>query len=120
MKRIVLVLLAALILALGGCGSSSDRSVSSAPAQDDMEQATTMTMTELLEDIGFNTARAETYTGNSYVITGYVYQVEKDYCVVLGDRVEGARIISAGGSGQQYTGDLCLHVYLRSSWRSWI
>lgn len=45
--------------------------------------ATTLNADTLLNEIGGNRAKAPSYVGNTYCITGHVSDIESDYCIVL-------------------------------------
>lgn len=83
-KRILAVLMCVSILcSLCACGKTEEESAEVLTKEEMLQNATTLNADTLLNEIGGNKAKAQTYVGNTYCITGHVLDVESDYCLVL-------------------------------------
>ena len=83
-KRILAVLMCVSILcSLCACGKTEEESAEVLTKEEILQNATTLNADTLLNEIGGNKAKAQTYVGNTYCITGHVLDVESDYCLVL-------------------------------------
>ena len=119
MKRFVALLLSVtIIIGLVGCGSSSTPNGSEstekqiASKEELLAEATTVTADELLNEIGGNKAKAASYVGKTYCITGHVLEVEGDYAIVLAADTGDWNDVVHSDDWYEYAELAVFHVYL--------
>ncbi|MBQ7303520.1 MAG: hypothetical protein IJW75_01195 [Alphaproteobacteria bacterium] len=84
MKNKLLTGIMAIILAFGLCACGGGTSTESQKSMEDLlSEAEKFNADEILNDIGGNKARANSYIGSSYCITGHILEIEEEYCLVL-------------------------------------
>lgn len=119
MKKFVALLLGTiLIIGLVGCGSSSESGESGATVkqaaskEELLAEAETVTADEPLNEIGGNKAKAASYVGKTYCITGHVLEVEEDYAIVLASDTGDWNDIIHSDDWYAYAEAAVFHVYL--------
>lgn len=112
MKRVLpLILAAALILSLTACGSQNSM-------EKMLEVAEVVSAEEIVSNIAGNKARANTYEGNTYLVTGHISDIEDDYCVVLAEATANDNHVYVHScddsldTGIYYNADTVFLVYL--------
>lgn len=87
MKKKIMLGLAMVLcsFSLCACGDSAgDTSTENQKSMEDLlSEAKKVNADEILNDIGGNKARANSYIGSSYCITGHILEIEEEYCLVL-------------------------------------
>ena len=84
MKRLFALILALIIcLPLCACGEKQEAGEKQETKEELLAKAKTVKADELLNEIGGNKARANTYIGSVYCITGHVLEINDDHAIVL-------------------------------------
>ena len=119
MKKLIALLLG-IVLTIGivGCGSNSasgegetsEKQVAS--KEELLAEAETVTADELLNEIGGNKAKAASYVGKTYCITGHVLEVEEDYVIVLASDTGDWNDVIHSDDWYAYAELAVFHVYL--------
>jgi hypothetical protein len=85
MKKIFALLLAAIMcLSFIACGNTQQTNSPIKTKDELLKEAKVVKADELLNEIGGNKAKAATYVGSIYCITGHVVEIEEDHCLLLG------------------------------------
>ncbi len=119
MKKVIALLLALIMcLSLAACGEMGAIPAETEPTdpppltKDDLlAQAKVVYADEITSDIGGNQAKASTYKGAVYQITGHVHEVNEEYCILAAARVETDQHVHRD-NWIDYGCDTVFHVYL--------
>ena len=112
-KLMALILAMIMLLSFAGCGGEKGKTEKKMSKSEMLDIAVEIYAHQITADIACNAAKAQTYVGKTYVITGHIEAVEADHCVVLARQMEndnGAYVHSDDWQG--YTADMAFLVYL--------
>lgn len=110
-KRILAILICSSVLCgLCACGNKEENIKLS--KEEMLVNATTVNADELLNEIGGNKAKAQSYVGSTYCITGHVLEIENDYCLVLGADTGDWNNVVHSDDWQGYAELVMFKVYL--------
>lgn len=111
MKKVLsLFLILVLCFGLSACKNSTASTVSK---EEMLKTATVINSDEMNADIGGNKAKAQTYIGGIYLITGRVSEIEENYCIVRARKAVHTKMVYAHHDGWgEFDAEFELHVYL--------
>jgi len=81
MKRIIIILLAAvLMLCMVACGGNGETNETGEMSKEELlAVAIELNIAKMREDVDSNKSKASLYTGNVYLVTAYIAEIETDY-----------------------------------------